>query len=212
MVSTKNFPSHFNTTKLHYAWIGPAKILQANNLRQTDTIDLSDYRELSRIIPVFHTSLLKSYIPNNDNKFPLRKLDQPGPVQKGRWEVEKVVEFRTQPKTGKRQYKIRWKEYDEVKDQWVYVEDIDKSLVERYWKEEDQSATYRKRDGKRDGTGKSRPQVVNMIKEERDRILKKQQPPVTTLVSYLKADLPPKSFCNFCKYTGHNQHNCQRAP
>jgi len=27
------------------------------------------------------------------------------------------VEFRTQPKAGKRQYKIRWKEYDKSKDQ-----------------------------------------------------------------------------------------------
>jgi len=163
MVSTKNFPQHFNTTKLHYSWIGPVKILQANNQRQTYTLDLSDYSELSRIIPVFHTSLLKLYLPNNDNKFPSRKLDLPGPVSKGRWEVEKVVEFRTQLKTGKRQYKVRWKGYDESKDQWVYVEDIDKSLVERYWKEEDQLATFRRRDRKRDRTGKSRPQVVNMI-------------------------------------------------
>ena len=122
------------------------------------------------------------------------------------------MEFRTQPKTGKRQYKVRWKGYDESKDQWVYIEDIDKSLVERYWKEEDQSPTYRKRDRKRDGTGKSRPQVVNMIKEERDRILNNQQPLVTILASYLKLDLPPKSFCNFCKLTGHNQYNYQRAP
>ena len=122
------------------------------------------------------------------------------------------MEFRTQPKTGKRQYKVRWKGYDESKDQWVYVEDIDKSLVEKYWKEKNQSATYRKRDRKKDGTGKTRPQVVNMIKEERDRILQSQQPPVTTLASFFKSDLPPKSFCKFCKTTGHNQHNCQRAP
>jgi len=133
-------------------------------------------------------------------------------VEKGRYEVEKVVEFRTEPRTGKRQYKVRWKEYNESKDQWVHVEDIDKSLVEKYWKKEDQSATYRKRKGKKDGTGKSRPQVVSMIRQERERIRKEAtQPKITTLASYLK-DTPSKSFCKFCKYTGHTHHSCQRAP
>ena len=117
MVSTKNFPSHFNTRKLHYQWIGPVPVITANNIRQTYTLDLSEYPELSRIIPTFHTSLIKPYQPNNDNKFPTRKLGQPGPVEKGRYEVEKVVEFRTEPKIGKRQYKIRWKGYNESKDQ-----------------------------------------------------------------------------------------------
>jgi len=164
MVSTKNFPSHFNTSKLHYTWIGPVPVIKANNIRQTYTLNLSDYSELSKITPTFHTSLIKPCQLNDNNKFPTRKLGQPEPVGKERYEVEKVVEFRTEPKTGKRQYKVTWKEYNESKDQWVYIEDIDKSLAERYWKEEDQSATYRKREGKKDGTGKSRPQVVSMIR------------------------------------------------
>jgi len=84
MVQTKNFSQYFNTSKLHYTWIGPVKVIQANNQRQTYTLDLSDYPELFRITPVFHTSLLKPYILNNDNKFPSRKLEQPGPVGKGR--------------------------------------------------------------------------------------------------------------------------------
>jgi len=59
-------------------------------------------------------------------------------------------------------------------------------LVERYWKEEDQSATYRKRERKKNGTGKSRPQVVSMIRQERGRILEEaSQPNITTLASYL---------------------------
>jgi len=116
MVSTKNFPSHFNINKLHYLWIGPVPVIKANNTKQTYNLDLSDYPELSRIIPTFHTSLIKPNQPNNDNKFPTRKLEQPGPVEKGRYEVEKVMEFRTEPKSGKRQYKIRWKGYNESKD------------------------------------------------------------------------------------------------
>jgi len=74
MVSTKNFPSHFNTSKLHYPWIGPVPIIKTNNTRQTYTLALSDYPELSKIIPTFHTTLIKPYQPNNDNKFPTRKL------------------------------------------------------------------------------------------------------------------------------------------
>jgi len=51
-----------------------------------------------------------------------------------------------------------------------------------------------------------------MIRQERERILKEAtQPKVTTLVSYLQ-DTPSKSFCNFCKYTDHTYHQCQRAP
>jgi len=116
MVSTKNFPSHFNTNKLYYPWIGPVPVTKANNTRQTYTLDLLDYPELSKIIPTFHTSLIKPYQPNDDNKFPTRKLEQPGPVREGRYEVEKVVEFRTKPKTRKRQYKVRWKGYNKSKD------------------------------------------------------------------------------------------------
>jgi len=84
MVSTKNFPSHFNTNKLHYSLIGPVPVIKANNTRQTYTLDLSDYPELSKIISTFHTSLIKPYQPNYDNKFPTRKLEQPGPVRKER--------------------------------------------------------------------------------------------------------------------------------
>jgi len=61
MVSTKNFPSHFNTDKLHYPWIGPIPVKTVNNIRQTYTLDLSDYPELSKITPTFHTSLIKPY-------------------------------------------------------------------------------------------------------------------------------------------------------
>jgi len=107
-MSTKNFPSHFNTNKLHYLWIGPVPIKKANNTGQTYTLDLSDYPKLSKITPTFHTSLIKPYQPNNDNKFPTRKLEQLGPVKEGRYEVEKVVEFRTEPRTGKRQYRVSW--------------------------------------------------------------------------------------------------------
>jgi len=45
-------------------------------------------------------SKLKPYLKNNDNKFPLRGLSKPGPVEDDRYEVEKVLEYLTAPRTG----------------------------------------------------------------------------------------------------------------
>ena len=58
------------------------------------TLDLSELPDLQYITNSFYTSLIKPYVPNNDEKFPTRKLDKPGPLAGDRWEVEQVLQFR----------------------------------------------------------------------------------------------------------------------
>ena len=65
------------------------------------TIDFADFPDLSNISNKFHNSRQKPLTLNDDIHFTARKLNRPSQVEEDRWQVEKVLEFRSQPKTGK---------------------------------------------------------------------------------------------------------------
>jgi len=54
---------------------------------------------------------MKPYVENNSMDLPGRDEEPRGEVTEGRWEVERVLEFRTAPHTSKSQYLVRWKGY-----------------------------------------------------------------------------------------------------
>jgi len=124
LLSTQNLSPYSKETKLHFKWIGPFPITQVNKWKQSYHLDLSEYPELFRIIPVFYTNLLKAYIPNNDTKFLSRMLKRSRAVDQELYKVEKAVKFRTEPGTKKKQYRIRWQGYSEADDSWINAEDI----------------------------------------------------------------------------------------
>ena len=174
MLSTKNLPADkFKLSKHSPKWTGPFKVLEYNPQNQNVTLDFSDFPDLSNISIKFHTSLLKPFTPNNDIHFPERKLNRPGPVEEDRWEVEKVLEFRSQPKTGKPQYKVQCKGWPTKYNQWLFTADIDEYLIQQFWLHSSKAATYKRRKThKSPHYRKSRPQTLDMINKERERALR----------------------------------------
>jgi len=79
MLSTKNLPARYNSSKLSPKWIGPFKVTKELTFTQNVELDLSENTDLSNISPVFYTSLIKPYFPN-PNKFTGRKKTQLVPM------------------------------------------------------------------------------------------------------------------------------------
>ena len=146
MLSTKKLPADkFKLSKLSPKCTGPFKVLKYNPPNQNVTLDFSDFPDLSNITNKFHTSLLKHYIPNDDIYFSERKLNRPGPVTEDRQEVQKVLEFRRQRKTGKPQYKVQCKGWPTEYNQWLFTADIDENLIEQFWLHGSKTATHKRR-------------------------------------------------------------------
>ena len=111
MLTTKNLSADkFKLCKLSTKWTGPRKVLEYNPRNENVSLDFSDFPELSHMSNEFHTSLLKPYRRNDDIHFPARKLNRTGPVEEDRWKLKQVLEFRSQTKTSKPQYKVQWKD------------------------------------------------------------------------------------------------------
>ena len=132
MLSTKNLPADkFKLCKLSPTWTGPFKVLEYNPQNQNVSLDFSDFPDPSDISNKFHTSLLKPFTPNDDIHFAERTLNRPGPVEEDGWEVEKVLEFRSQPKTSKPQYKVQWKACHIKYNRSLFTADINEDLIQQ---------------------------------------------------------------------------------
>jgi len=73
---------------------------------------------------------IKPYVENNLTNFPGRHEEQPGEVTEGRWEVERLLEFRTAPRSGKSQYFLRCKGYGSDDHEWLNFEDRSCEIVQ----------------------------------------------------------------------------------
>jgi hypothetical protein len=96
------------TRKLCPKYIGPYKVLQAYPERSTYKIELSPDLLSRRIHDVFHEKLLKTYITNNDNKFPKRETHVPydiGNDPEQEWVVESIEDHKWSPRLL---FKVRW--------------------------------------------------------------------------------------------------------
>ena len=146
MLSTKNLPADkFKLYKRSPKWTGTFQVLEYKSQNQNVTLDISDFSDLRNISNKFHTSLLKPFTPNNDIQFPERNLNRPSPVVEGRWEVEEVLKFRSQIKTGKPQYKVQWKGWLTTYNQLLFTLDIDDDLIQQFWLHGSKTPTYKRR-------------------------------------------------------------------
>ena len=72
---------------------GPFIVSKANPSKSAYTLDLPNEPNQ---FPMFHSSLLRRFVPNNDELFPSRKLMEPGPVVmaegKEEWLIEKIID------------------------------------------------------------------------------------------------------------------------
>jgi len=79
MLSRKNLPARYNSSKLSPKWIGPFKVTKELTFTQNVELDLSENPDLSNISPIFYTSLIQPYFPNAI-KFTGREKTKLGPV------------------------------------------------------------------------------------------------------------------------------------
>ena len=89
-------------------WIELFPVASTGYQHKNYCLDLSSKPELSLIYNNFYIRKLKPYLKNNDNKFQLRRVSEPGLVEDNRYEVQKVLEYPTAPRTGQPSYKVAW--------------------------------------------------------------------------------------------------------
>jgi len=98
--------------------------------------------------------------------------------------------MRSQPKTGAIQYKVRWAGWGPSHDSWQAASDIDQGLLEDFWKNGNQRATFKKRKvGDANKKRKTREETLKMINDEKMRVLKGKEVDVNT--AYLRVPAQP---------------------
>ena len=100
-------------------------------------------------------------------------MKRPGAVEGNWYKVEKGVEFRTEPRTKKRQYKIRWQEYPVSEDSCIDAEEISQEVLVEFWTKENKRATYKRRKGGKTRDGNTRPETLEMLRKEKEKVLDK---------------------------------------
>ena len=87
--------------------------------------------------------------------------------------MEKVLEFRSQPKTANLQYKGKWKGWPTTYNQCLFTADIDEDLIQQFWLHGSKTATNtRRKTNKSLHYRKSRQETLDMINKERSRVLR----------------------------------------
>jgi len=123
--------------------VGPFRIQHINRKQNNYTLNLSTDSRLSLIHTTFHISKIKPYVENYSTNFPGHHEELPGEVTEGRWEVERVLEFRTPPHTGKSQYLVRSKSYGSDNNEWINFQDIILQIVQDFWTSGNYSKTFK---------------------------------------------------------------------
>jgi hypothetical protein len=76
--------------------------------KECSTVTL-DMASQPNVFPVFHTSEIEPYVENDDELFPGRKLECPGPIITDLGEEHQVADIIDQRKRGRGyQYLVRW--------------------------------------------------------------------------------------------------------
>jgi hypothetical protein len=137
-LSTRNLTLSTANRKLSPKWVGPFEIIKKIH---KDAFRL-DLQGKFRIHPVFHSSLLKHYEPNDDELFPGRHQPIPPPVHidgEEEYEVEAIIGKRRY--RGKTQYLVKWKRYHEEDSSWEPVGNLSNAK----WKIAEYEGTNRSR-------------------------------------------------------------------
>jgi hypothetical protein len=83
--------------KLVPRYIGPYRVTEAHNKASTVTLELPDDLKNWRVLPTFHTNLVRRYIANNDDLFPKREAKSFydfGAIADEEWLVDEIITHR----------------------------------------------------------------------------------------------------------------------
>jgi len=135
-------------------------------------LDLSTHSRLSLIHNTFHINKIKPYVENDSTNLPGRHEEPSGEVTEGRCEVERLLELRTTPRTGKSQYLVLWKGYGSDDDESINFEDIGLEIVQDFWTSRNYSNTFKqRRSSKKHKKRHTRETPKSIVQTERDRVL-----------------------------------------
>jgi hypothetical protein len=131
MLSTENMSVGERARKLCAKYAGPHKIIEHPS-RNTYRLELPP--ELSRLHPVFHSSVLKPYHDDTERFVNRPRINRPPAIVDGddiKYEVEEILNYRVRRNVG--YYLIKWRGYGESESSWRPVAEVDAPhLVERF--------------------------------------------------------------------------------
>ncbi len=136
MLNTRNIRKRITrdgrAAKFYPRNLGPFKVIKAWPETSTYKLELLPAVDFDSIYPVFHTNLLRRYVPNDPDQFPSREPPRPPPVvpEDAQYEVEGIIDYRMCRRC--RQYLVKWQGYPNSDNSWVNEEDIDKKLITEY--------------------------------------------------------------------------------
>jgi Chromo (CHRromatin Organisation MOdifier) domain len=111
---------------------GPYLVTTANNAASTVTLDIPNQ---PNVFPTFHTSLIKPFHENDDEKFPSRSLEKPGPIvvdSEDEYFIEKIMDHKKIDKGYC--YLVRWHGYSPRDDRWIRGADLEDNIaLDEYW-------------------------------------------------------------------------------
>jgi hypothetical protein len=139
MLSTLNRRKDYKHKNKHRAakfmprFDGPYEIIDVHNEASTVTLDMPNAPNL---YPTFHTSNIKIWLPNDDDKYPSRTLEEPGPIYVDGTEeflVDSIIDHRKMGRGHK--YLVHFLGYGPENDRWISGRELDNNeALENYWK------------------------------------------------------------------------------
>ncbi|GAA5908929.1 hypothetical protein JCM5296_006825, partial [Sporobolomyces johnsonii] len=117
--------------KLFPRWDGPYPV--AESFLDTSTYRLSLSPD-DRAHPMFHSSKLKRYIPNDASLFPSRQPPRPGPIDvdgADEYEVEAIVDEKGKGRT--RRFFVKWRGYPESENSWEPLANVEDTEALDVW-------------------------------------------------------------------------------
>ena len=134
MLSTKNLPLATAYRKTAPEFIGSLPITKAFYATDNYTVTLPNELNLH---DTFYVEHLKPYISNDDKRFPNRKNTKPGPLPEfedvDRYEVERIVGEKGNPRTGEVLDYVKWKGFGHQSNTWELAENIDPEVIEEFY-------------------------------------------------------------------------------
>ena len=108
---------------------GPYLVVDTHEDASTITLDIPN---APNIFPTFHTSHIKPFKENDDNKYPSRSLERPGPLlmvdDAPEYQVDKILDHK---KIGKSniKYLVCWTGYGPEDDEWISARELDDNIA-----------------------------------------------------------------------------------